>query len=48
VGEAVAEAQATQGEATEQELGAKTQEAEAAMLQAPPCQEQKVEVQEET
>ena len=32
----------------EQELGAKTQEAEAAMLRAPPCQKQEVEVQGQT
>jgi hypothetical protein len=51
----MAEGQATQGEATEQEPEAKTQEAEAkpqeaeaAMLRAPPCQKQEVEVQGQT
>jgi hypothetical protein len=48
-GEAMAEGQATQGKATEQEPQAKTQEeAEAAMLQAPPCQQKEVEVQGQT
>jgi hypothetical protein len=32
----------------EQELGAKMQEAEAATLQASPCQEQEIKVQEQT
>jgi hypothetical protein len=44
----MSEGQPTQGKATEQESGAETQEAEATMLQASPCQEQEVEVQEQT
>jgi hypothetical protein len=44
----MAEGQATQGKATEQEPEGKTQEAEAATLQAPPHQEQEVKVQGQT
>ncbi len=47
-GKAMAKGQTIQGEATEQEPEAETQEVEAATLQAPPCQEQKVEVQGQT
>ncbi len=45
VGKAMAEGQATQGKAIEQEPEAETQEVEAAMLQALPHQEQELEAQ---